>query len=145
MKISKNFTIQEFIVTNTGLSNQLTSEALANIEYLAKKLLQPLRDDYGKPIRITSGYRSVDVNKAVGGSPTSQHTKGQAVDIVADDNKALFDLIKSNFEFDQLIWEYGTDKQPAWVHVSIKKTGNRRQIMRAIKNKLGKTLYVAEK
>ena len=145
MKISKNFTLQEFLVTNTGLNNQLTSEALANIEYLAKKLLQPLRDDYGKPIRITSGYRSVEVNKAVGGSTTSQHTKGEAVDIVADDNKALFDLIKNNFDFDQLIWEYGTDKQPAWVHVSIKKTGNRKQVMRAIKNKLGKTLYVVEK
>ena len=142
MEISKNFILQEFLVTNTGLNNQLTSEALANIEYLATKLLQPLRDAYGKPIKITSGYRSVDVNKAVGGSTTSQHTKGQAVDIVADDNKALFDLIKNNFDFDQLIWEYGTDKQPAWVHVSIKKTGNRKQIMRAIKNKLGKTLYV---
>ena len=145
MKISKNFILQEFLVTNTGLNNQLTSDALANIEYLAKKLLQPLRDMYGKPIRITSGYRSAEVNKAVGGSPTSQHTKGQAVDIVADDNKALFDLIKSNFEFDQLIWEYGTDKQPSWVHVSIKKIGNRKQIMRAIKNKSGKTLYVVEK
>ena len=144
MKISKNFTLQEFLVTNTGLNNQLTSDALANIEYLANKLLQPLRDAYGKPIRITSGYRSVEVNNAVGGSPTSQHTKGQAVDIVADDNKALFDLIKSNFEFDQLIWEYGTDKQPSWVHVSIKKTGNRKQARRAIKNKLGKTLYVVE-
>ena len=145
MKISKNFTLQEFLVTNTGLNNQLTSEALTNIEYLVQKLLQPLRDMYGKPIRITSGYRSVEVNKAVGGSPTSQHTKGQAVDIVADDNKVLFDLIKSNFEFDQLIWEYGTDKQPSWVHVSIKKTGNRKQVRRAIKNKLGKTLYVVEK
>ena len=145
MKISKNFILQEFLVTNTGLNNQLTGDALANIEYLAKNLLQPLRDMYGKPIRITSGYRSADVNKAVGGSTTSQHTKGQAVDIVADDNKALFDLIKSKFDFDQLIWEYGTDKQPAWVHVSIKKTGNRKQIMRAIKNKLGKTLYVVEK
>ena len=145
MKISKNFILQEFLVTNTGLNNQLTSDALANIEYLAKNLLQPLRDSYGKPIKIVSGYRSVAVNKAVGGSPTSQHMKGQAVDIVADDNKALFDLIKSNFEFDQLIWEYGTDKQPAWVHVSIKKTGNRKQVMRAIKNKLGKTLYVVEK
>ena len=144
MKISKNFTLQEFLVTTTGLNNQLTSDALANIEYLAKNLLQPLRDMYGKPIRITSGYRSVEVNKAVGGSTTSQHTKGQAVDIVADDNQALFDLIKSNFEFDQLIWEYGTDKQPSWVHVSIKKTGNRKQARRAIKNKLGKTLYVVE-
>ena len=145
MKLSKNFILQEFLVTNTGLSNQLTSEALVNIEYLVKNLLQPLRDAYGKPIKINSGYRSVAVNKAVGGSTNSQHTKGQAVDILSDDNKALFDLIKNNFEFDQLIWEYGTDKQPAWVHVSIKKTGNRKQIMRAITNKLGKTLYVVEK
>ena len=125
MKISKNFTIQEFLVTNTGLSNQLTSEALANIEYLAKKLLQPLRDDYGKPIRITSGYRSVDVNKAVGGSPTSQHTKGEAVDIVADDNKSLFDLIKSNFEFDQLI----NENNYSWIHVSYVNGKNRGEIL----------------
>ena len=145
MKLSKDFILQEFIATKTGLNNQLTSEALANIEFLVKNLLQPLRDAYGKPIKINSGYRSVDVNKAVGGSKTSQHTKGEAVDIVAEDNKALFDLIKNNFDFDQLIWEYGTDKQPAWVHVSLKKTGNRKQVMRAITNKLGKTLYVVEK
>ena len=145
MKLSKDFILQEFIATKTGLNNQLTSEALANIEFLVKNLLQPLRNAFGKPINITSGYRSTEVNKAVGGSKTSQHTKGEAVDIVAEDNKALFDLIKNNFDFDQLIWEYGTDKQPAWVHVSIKKTGNRKQVMRAITNKLGKTLYVVEK
>ena len=145
MKLSKDFILQEFIATKTGLNNQLTSEALANIEFLVKNLLQPLRNAFGKPIKITSGYRSTEVNKAVGGSKTSQHTKGEAVDIVAEDNKALFDLIKNNFDFDQLIWEYGTDKQPAWVHVSIKKTGNRKQVMRAITNKLGKTLYVVEK
>ena len=145
MKLSKDFILQEFIATNTGLNNQLTSEALSNIEFLVKNLLQPLRDAFGKPIRITSGYRSVEVNKAVGGSKTSQHTKGEAVDIVSNDNKQLFDLIKNNFNFDQLIWEYGTDEQPAWVHVSLKKTGNRKQVMRAITNKLGKTLYVVEK
>ena len=145
MKLSKDFILQEFIATKTGLNNQLTSEALANIEFLVKNLLQPLRDAFGKPIRITSGYRSVEVNKAVGGSKTSQHTKGEAVDMVSNDNKHLFDLIKNNFDFDQLIWEYGTDEQPAWVHVSLKKTGNRKQVMRAITNKIGKTLYVVEK
>ena len=145
MKLSKDFILQEFVATKTGLNNQLTSEALANIEFLVKNLLQPLRDAFGKPIRITSGYRSVEVNKAVGGSKTSQHTKGEAVDIVTNDNKAIFDLIKNNFTFDQLIWEYGTDEQPAWVHVSLKKTGNRKQVIRAITNKLGKTLYIVEK
>ena len=145
MKLSKDFILQEFIATNTGLTNQLTSEALANIEFLVKNLLQPLRNAFGKPIRITSGYRSTEVNKAVGGSKNSQHTKGEAVDIVSSDNKQLFDLIKNNFNFDQLIWEYGTDEQPAWVHVSLKKTGNRKQVMRAITNELGKTLYVVEK
>ena len=145
MKLSKDFILQEFIATKTGLNNQLTSEALSNIEFLVKNLLQPLRNAFGKPIKITSGYRSVEVNKAVGGSKTSQHTKGEAVDMVTNDNKYLFDLIKNKFDFDQLIWEYGTDEQPAWVHVSLKKTGNRKQVMRAITNKLGKTLYVVEK
>ena len=145
MKLSKDFILQEFIATKTGLNNKLTSEALTNIEFLVKNLLQPLRNVFGKPIRITSGYRSAEVNKAVGGSKNSQHTKGEAVDIVSNDNKCLFDLIKNNFDFDQLIWEYGTDEQPAWVHVSLKKTGNRKQVMRAITNKLGKTLYVVEK
>ena len=145
MKLSKNFILQEFVETKTGLNNQLTSDALSNIEFLVKNLLQPLRDAFGKPIRITSGYRSVEVNKAVGGSKNSQHLKGKAVDIVSNDNKSLFDLIKNNFDFDQLIWEYGTDEQPAWVHVSLKKTGNRKQVMRAITNKIGKTLYVVEK
>ena len=145
MKLSKDFILQEFVATKTGLNNQLTSEALANIEFLVKNLLQPLRNAFGKPIRITSGYRSAEVNKAVGGSKTSQHTKGEAVDIVSNDNKQLFELIKNDFDFDQLIWEYGTDEQPAWVHVSLKKTGNRKQAMRAITNKLGKTLYVVEK
>ena len=64
---------------------------------------------------------------------------------MSNDNKSLFELIKNNFVFDQLIWEYGTDEQPAWVHVSLKKTGNRKQVMRAITNKIGKTLYVVEK
>ena len=145
MKLSKDFILQEFVATKTGLNNQLTSEAIANIEFLVKNLLQPLRNAFGKPIRITSGYRSTEVNKAVGGSKTSQHTKGEAVDIVSNDNKQLFELIKNDFDFDQLIWEYGTDEQPAWVHVSLKKTGNRKQAMRAITNKLGKTLYVVEK
>ena len=145
MKLSKDFILQEFVATKTGINNQLTSEALANIEFLVKNLLQPLRNAFGKPIKITSGYRSVEVNKAVGGSKTSQHTKGEAVDIVSNDNKHLFELIKNNFNFDQLIWEYGTDEQPAWVHVSLKKTGNRKQVMRAITNKLGKTLYVVDK
>ena len=145
MKLSKDFILQEFVATKTGLNNQLTSEALANIEFLVKNLLQPLRNAFCKPIRITSGYRSAEVNKAVGGSKTSQHTKGEAVDIVSNDNKQLFELIKNDFDFDQLIWEYGTDEQPAWVHVSLKKTGNRKQAMRAITNKLGKTLYVVEK
>ena len=145
MKLSKNFILQEFVATKTGLDNQITSEALTNIEFLVKNLLQPLRDAFGSPIKITSGYRSVEVNKAVGGSKYSQHTKGEAVDIVTNDNKAIFDLIKNNFNFDQLIWEYGTDEQPAWVHVSLKKTGNRKQVIRAITNKLGKTLYIVEK
>jgi D-alanyl-D-alanine dipeptidase len=111
---------------------------------IANNIFQPLRDGIGKPIRISSGYRSEKLNKAVGGSKTSQHNKGQALDLVATTgftNKDIFDYIKKHLEFDQMIWEFGTDKNPDWVHVSYNKGKNRKQVLKAIK-KDGKTLYI---
>lgn len=148
MIITKNLTLQELIDSNTakakGIDNSPTNEHLRNLIEIANNIFQPLRDGIGKPIRISSGYRSEKLNKAVGGSKTSQHNKGQALDLVATTgftNKDIFDYIKKNLEFDQMIWEFGTDKNPDWVHVSYNKGKNRKQILKAIK-KDGKTVYI---
>ena len=148
MIITKNLTLQELIDSNTakakGIDNSPTNEHLRNLIEIANNIFQPLRDGIGKPIRISSGYRSEKLNKAVGGSKTSQHNKGQALDLVATTgftNKDIFDYIKKNLEFDQMIWEFGTDKNPDWVHISYNKGKNRKQVLKAIK-KNGKTLYI---
>ena len=148
MIVTKNLTLEELIHSDTakakGIDNSPTNEHLRNLIEIANNIFQPLRDGIGKPIRISSGYRSEKLNKAVGGSKTSQHNKGQALDLVATTgftNKDIFDYIKNNLEFDQMIWEFGTDKQPDWVHVSYNKGKNRKQILKAIK-KDGKTVYI---
>lgn len=148
MIITKNLTLQELINSDTakakGIDNSPTNEHLRNLIDIANNVFQPLRDGIGKPIRISSGYRSEKLNKAVGGSKTSQHNKGQALDLVATSgftNKDVFDYIKNNLEFDQMIWEFGTDKNPDWVHVSYVKGKNRKQILKAVK-KNGKTVYI---
>jgi hypothetical protein len=148
MIITKNLTLQELIHSDTakakGIDNSPTNEHLRNLIEIANNIFQPLRDGIGKPIRISSGYRSEKLNKAVGGSKTSQHNKGQALDLVATTgftNKDIFYYIKKNLEFDQMIWEFGTDKNPDWVHVSYNKGKNRKQVLKAIK-KDGKTVYI---
>lgn len=148
MIITKNLTLQELINSDTakakGIDNSPTNEHLRNLIDIANNVFQPLRDGIGKPIRISSGYRSEKLNKAVGGSKTSQHNKGQALDLVATSgftNKDIFDYIKNNLEFDQIIWEFGTDRNPDWVHVSYVKGKNRKQILKAVK-KNGKTIYI---
>ena len=128
-----------------GISNEPTIEHMHNLKEVAENIFQPLRDKFAVPIAITSGYRSADLNKAIGGSITSQHCKGQALDIDADvyggvTNKEIFDYIKDSLDFDQLIWEFGNKNNPSWVHCSFISNGNRRQILRAIK-KNGRTGY----
>lgn len=148
MIITKNLKLEELINSDTakakGIDNSPTNEHLRNLIDIANNVFQPLRDAIDKPIRISSGYRSEKLNKAVGGSKTSQHNKGQALDLVATSgftNKDIFDYIKNNLDFDQLIYEFGTDKNPDWVHVSYVKGKNRKQILKAVK-KNGKTLYI---
>jgi zinc D-Ala-D-Ala carboxypeptidase len=102
---------------------------------LAICVLQPLRYELGATIHVNSGFRSEAVNKAVKGSLTSSHCKGEAADLSCYDNARLFGIIKEQLPFDQLIWEGGDDDQPAWVHVSYRKTGNRQQILRMINGK----------
>jgi zinc D-Ala-D-Ala carboxypeptidase len=151
MKLSKNLSLTEVTNSNTakrkGISNQPTEEHLVALKSLAENIFQPIREHFAKPIWLSSGYRSEALNKAIGGSKTSQHCKGEAMDIDMDGkggptNAEIFNYIKDNLPFDQLIWEFGTKTSPDWVHVSYKKGGPQRgQILRAVRNSAGKTVY----
>ena len=124
-----------------------TPEHLENFKKLAENIFEPIRKHFGVPIMISSGYRSKALNTAIGGSLTSQHCQGEAIDIDMDGtpngvtNKMVFDYIKAHLNFDQLIWEFGTKDNPDWVHVSYESTGKqRKQVLRAVKSG-GKTAY----
>jgi hypothetical protein len=128
-----------------------TEAHIANFKLLAENIFEPIRKHFGKPIFISSGYRSAELNKAIGGAASSQHCSGEAIDIDMDGhaggvtNKMVFDFIKENLNFDQLIWEFGTDANPDWVHVSYESTGKqRKQILKAVR-KGGATSYVPYK
>ena len=116
------------------------------MQRIARDVFEPLREALGgRPIGIASFYRSVPLNKAIGGSANSQHCDGEAMDIDADiydlhTNKEIFDWIKDNARFDQLIFEFGSPQEPEWVHVSQVKEGNRGEILVAFK-KDGRTHY----
>lgn len=125
MKLSENFTLDELCVTKSGLSNVPNAMQVNALKLLVEKVLQPVRTLYGKPITVNSGFRSQAVNKEAGGVMSSQHLKGEAADLDCDDNKQLFELIRDNFTFDQLI----NEKNYSWIHVSYKKNGNRKQIL----------------
>lgn len=135
MKLSNNFTIEELTATNVSDENEPSTNEIAALQRLVDNVLQPLRDIYGKPIRINSGYRSHMVNKKVGGSATSSHCKGEAADISCENNAALFVIIRDQLPFDQLIWESGNDEQPDWVHVSYREGNNRKQVLKMINGK----------
>jgi len=128
MDLTENFTLEELIETRHG-ENTPTAEHIENLKLLAQKVLQPLRDNVGKVV-VSSGFRCERVNKIVGGDTTSQHCKGEAADVICVNNRQAFIYIANNLPFDQLIWEYGNDKAPSWIHVSYKRTGNRKQILR---------------
>lgn len=135
MQLSKNFTLAELTVTQVSAENEPSSLQIEALRKLVENVLQPLRDAYGKPIRVNSGFRSLAVNKKVGGSATSSHCKGEAADLSCDNNAAIFRIIREQLEFDQLIWEAGDDHQPAWVHVSYREGNNRHQVLRMINGK----------
>ena len=130
MQITNNFTLEELTYSSTAninkINNQPDKQAEANLIRLAKDILQPIRDKYGLPITVNSGYRCSTLNKLVGGSKTSQHLTGQAADIRATKttNSKLFNLIKDMIQsgeitVGQLIWEYGSKTEPNWIHVSL--------------------------
>lgn len=142
MKISEHLDLSELTRSDSakrnGISNMPTAEHIENFKKLAENVFEPIRLHFGKPIRISSGYRSKELNAKIGGSSTSQHSTGEAVDIDMDNtdisNKEVFDFIKNNLIFDQLIWEFGNDSNPDWVHVSYESTGKqRKQVLRAKK------------
>lgn len=151
MKISEHLDLSELIRSESakrrGISNMPTEAHIANLKLLAEKVFEPIRNNFRCPIHISSGYRSAELNKAVGGATTSQHSSGEAIDIDMDGspngvtNKMVFDFIFKNLEFDQLIWEFGSAENPDWVHVSYESTGKqRKQVLKAYKEN-GKTKY----
>jgi hypothetical protein len=162
MQLSTNLALSEVTRSETakrkGISNMPTPEHIENFKKLAEKVFQPIREHFGVPIRISSGYRSEALNKAIGGAgkmvngkyvPSSQHCTGEAIDIDMDGtsitNKQVFDYIKDNLDFDQLIYEFGTSTNPDWVHVSYESTGKqRKQVLKAVKQG-SKTTYVPYK
>ena len=124
------FTLKELTATSTGLPNEPDEEQIKNLEHLVREVLDPLRTVYGAPIRVTSGFRSPEVNRKAGGVTNSQHLRGEAVDITAGcpiENRKLFQMIAlDGLKFDQLIDE----ENYSWLHVSLKRIGtNRRQIL----------------
>lgn len=150
MKLSPHLTLAEMIRSESAkrlrISNQPLPEHLDNMKVLAKNVFEPIRKHFGMPIYISSGYRSDKLNKAIKGSKTSQHCKGQAMDIDMDgsgliSNANVFYFIKDNLDFDQLIWEFGDNYNPDWVHVSyVSPDKNRKQVLVAYKF-LGMTKY----
>jgi hypothetical protein len=133
----KYFSIKELSASTEarkmGIDNTPTTEARANLTALVEAVLDPLRERYGYPVHVSSGYRCPRLNKAVGGAETSQHEKGEAADIYvvkAREMAMLFALIYYLLPFDQLIWELGTDEAPAWIHVSYREGRNRRECLR---------------
>jgi hypothetical protein len=146
-QLTKSFSLLELTSSETavrkGIDNTPTIEVINNLSLLCGNVLQPLRNWYAKPINITSGYRSPKLNKAIGGSTTSDHCKGHAADFTVPnpDYGRVFTFLK-NMAFDQLILEMVKDGYPLWIHVSYKPTGNRNQILIAYKNALGQTKYL---
>ena len=135
--ISKYISYLEAITSQTAtrkaILNVPSDLELINMQLVGIRVFDVVREHFNKPMRVSSFYRSNLLNKAVGGSKTSQHLKGQAIDIQATNgltNKEVFNYIKDNLDFDQLIWEFGNKSNPAWVHVSyVSQEKNRKQIL----------------
>ncbi len=149
MNLTANFTLEELVKSETalrkGMPNEPTPEVIENLKTLAEQVLQPVRNHYGKGVKVNSGYRSPDVNAAVGGSRTSDHCKGQAADIEIPGvpNAELAEWIAKNLKFTQIILEFYTKGVPdsGWVHVSYDPSNLKCQILTATKQD-GKTVYL---
>lgn len=137
IKISKNFTLEEFTASTTakakGITNVPSTQQMANLCALVHHVLQPLRDAMGHEVKIGSGYRCPRLNQAVGGVSNSQHLKGEAADLCIDGDKTKgrkwFTWVQTHCDFDQLIWEHNANGT-YWVHVSYRSDGkNRKQVI----------------
>jgi zinc D-Ala-D-Ala carboxypeptidase len=144
--ISEKEATKSITALRLGLDNTPDGDTINNMKIIAESVFEVLREYVGGPIKINSFYRSTTLNQAIGGSTRSQHCKGQAIDI--DDiygyktNKEMFDYIKDNIDFDQLIWEFGNEDNPDWVHVSyVSKESNRNKVLKAVRDD-GKTKYI---
>tara|TARA_R100001163_G_C5005978_1_gene153502 strand:- start:412 stop:867 length:456 start_codon:yes stop_codon:yes gene_type:complete len=148
--ISKHISYKEGVYSTTALrrniENKPNEEQLANMKLIGEKIFEPLREYVGGPIKINSFFRGAKLNTAIGGSKTSQHCKGQAMDI--DDtfgyktNAQMYDWIKHNLDFDQMIWEFGDDDNPNWVHVSYVSPDKNRQVCLKAYKQNGRTKYM---
>jgi hypothetical protein len=149
MNLTKNFTLAEMTKSETALrydiDNTPSEQEISAMKLLAEKVLQPVRDHFGKGVKVNSGFRHPDVNQKVGGSRNSDHTRGQAADIEIPGvaNAELAQWIKKNLEYNQLILEFYTPGIPdsGWVHVSYIPEDNKKQVLTATK-KDGKTVYL---
>ena len=150
MNLTKHFTLAEMTRSLTasrrGIDNTPGPQEIQNLIDLCDNVLEPLRKYLDQPLPISSGYRSPDLNKAIGGASrngkqTSQHCYGQAVDIVVEGRNAEIFRYLKNLDVDQVIWEFGTDQEPALIHVSYNKGKNRNNYLKAVKRN-GKTQYI---
>ena len=149
MKLTNHITYAEACHSDTakrkGISNIPSEDQMWNMIKLGSMIFEPLREWAGGPIKISSFFRSEELNRAIGGSASSQHCNGQAFDL--DDvyghktNSEMFDYITTHLDFDQIIWEFGTDENPDWIHVSyVSPEKNRRNVLRAYRTG-GKVQY----
>ena len=148
-RISEHISLKEGVKSHTAtrlnIDNPPRNLDLINMKTIAEKVFEPLRSWVGGPIAINSFYRSPKLNSAIGGSTSSQHCIGCAIDI--DDNYGyktnaqMFEYVKNNLDYDQMIWEFGTDENPNWIHISyVSEDTNRRRLLKASKTN-GKTTY----
>ena len=152
MKLSEHLDLAEMLRSESakrlGVKNTPTEEHIEAMKLLAENVFEPIRNNFRCPILVSSGYRSAELNRHIKGSSlTSQHSKGEAMDIDMDNtdfgitNKHIFDYIKDKLNFDQLIWEYGTNENPDWVHVSYSANGKQRKQILRCKRISGKPHY----
>lgn len=137
--------VESYTAKRRGIKNVPGEYELVNMTAVAENIFEPLREWVGGPIKINSFFRSVELNQAIGGSSKSQHCQGRAIDI--DDtygwktNAEMYHWVKENLDFDQMIWEFGTDENPDWVHISyVSQDGNRNRCLKAERIN-GKTTY----